>query len=329
MQRQQELAGRKGGMPVIQSWTQGAAHMLDKLFEGIEKGRTNRRIEEGNQVQADVLSQADPVTGLVSPDKLDALASWNPELFAQMLGDWRQNQQFNATLEAQKAKTAADAGPKATDVAAMYDDFSAVPDVKNFQNAQSMWASMQEAAGRDTAQADLNMVIAMAKLFDPTSVVRTEEGEMVRETGSLPSEIFSRWKFLTGAPGARLSKTVRQGMMQEGYSRMSGYYSGVEEASKYFTEKARRWGYRPEDVVRPFTAPQPFDLEKVVGSDSAAPVPGDPEVVDTTDPSIEPYMPRPAGYAGEWPSEAAWRELPPAARQRLIATARTAAGAGG
>jgi hypothetical protein len=85
MERQQELANRKGGAPQIQSWTQGAAHMLDKLFEGLEVGRTNRRLAEGNQVVSDVLSQADPVTGELTPAQIAPLAEWDPDRWAQLM----------------------------------------------------------------------------------------------------------------------------------------------------------------------------------------------------------------------------------------------------
>jgi hypothetical protein len=271
MQRQQELAGRKGGMPVIQSWTQGAAHMMDKLFEGLEQGRTNRRIEEGNAVIADVLASADPVTGLIPLDKADAAAAWDPELYRQLMQDRQQNRQFEMTLEAQKAKTAADAGPKPTDVAAMYDDFNNVPDVKKYQNAQSMWRSMQDAAIDDTTQADQNMVIALAKIYDPDSVVRDKETDQIVATGGAFDELSGYLAYLRNDPNARLSRSVRQGMMKQAFSRLNGYYSGVQEASQYFTQKAKRWNYRPEDVVRPFEAPMAFDPEKVVGRDSEDP----------------------------------------------------------
>jgi hypothetical protein len=204
MQRQQELAGRKGGVPQIQSWTQGAAHMLDQLFEGLERGRTNRRLEEGNQVQADVLSQADPVTGLVSPDKLDALASWNPELFAQLMGDWRQNRQFEATLEAQKAKTAADAAqtgaPKVSDVSAMRAQLMGDESYTAASNIGQIYGSMLKSAPKDDRTSDLDMVSGLAKMIDPVAPLALTTGEPT-SSGRSPRPTISRsiWSCLPSA----------------------------------------------------------------------------------------------------------------------------------
>jgi hypothetical protein len=180
---------------------------------------------------------------------------------------------------------------KETDVASMADDFTNTPDVKNYQNAQSMWLSLQDAATRDTAQADLNMVIGLAKLFDPTSVVRTEEGKAVELTGDLPNSVSGAFKYLIGTPGSRLGKKTRQGMLQEGYGRMNGYYQGVSQASEWFKQKALRRGYNPDDIIRPFPAPQPFDSEKVVGSDTEAPPENNPPPDDTVPDASWPPKP--------------------------------------
>ena len=53
-------------------------------------------------------------------------------------------QQQMENLRAQ-AKEKQEGGLKETDVGAMADDFANVPDVKNYQNAQSMWVTWQEA----------------------------------------------------------------------------------------------------------------------------------------------------------------------------------------
>lgn len=227
--------------------------------------------------------EADPAFG----EKLyaQAVAAQNAEQWVE-LPDGRQ--QNTKTGEIKDAGSARGAGAlKESDVASLADDFTNVPDVKNYQNAQSMWLSMQDAATRDTAQADLNMVIATAKLFDPTSVVRSEEGRAVELTGDLPSSVSGAFAYLTGKPGARLSKKIRQGMLQEGYSRMNGYYRGVQQASDWFRDKAARRGYNPDDIIRPFEPPKAFDLEAVVGSD----------VVGNETPEEQPAPEQPAEVA--------------------------------
>src|SRR6187402_2009831 len=46
MKRQQELAAsREGQIQPIQSWTQGASHVLDKFLSGLERGTVNRQMD--------------------------------------------------------------------------------------------------------------------------------------------------------------------------------------------------------------------------------------------------------------------------------------------
>lgn len=180
-------------------------------------------------------------------------------------GQWQQN---SVTGEYKKVGGGAEAGgAKITDISSAQGRFSNDENVVALKNAAPMWNSMQDAMTRDTPQADLNMVIAMAKMFDPTSVVRTEEGEMVRQTGNLPQNIFSQWSYLTGQPGARLGKDVREGMMQEAYSRMRGYYDAYKGTAKFYTDFASRNGMRPEDIVEPLPEPVPWGGEKKLPPD--------------------------------------------------------------
>jgi len=287
MQRQKELAGQRNPIGDMTSPMQGIAYALKEGLQGFQQGSVAREERQGRDLLAQTMAQVDPVKG-PTPEQAQVIWQLDPDLGTAIYGKqatpvehWTQiptpkgesGQWFQNSVTGEQKKVGGGegaAGPKETEINALADDFNNVPDVKNFQNAQSMWRSMQDAAATDTAQADLNLIIATAKLFDPTSVVRTEEGEMVRDTGGLPSGLYGQFLKLTGKQGARLDRETRKGLMHEGFSRMNSYYKGVQEASDYFTKKAARRGYNPLDIVRPFEAPVAFDPEKVVGSPAVA-----------------------------------------------------------
>jgi len=282
MARQKELAGQRNPLGDMTSPMQGIAYALKEGLHGFQEGRNEREQSEGRDLLAQTMAQVDPIKG-PTPEQAQIIWQLDPDLGTAIYGKQAETQeqwtviptppgesgQWLQNEKGDRKKVGGGegaGGPKESDVNSMADDFVNVPDVKKFQNAQSMWASLQDASTRDTPQADLNMVIGLAKMFDPDSVVRTEEGKAVELTGNLPSNLLGQFKYLIGDPTARLDRNVRIGMLEEGFSRMSGYYKGVQEASNWFTEKAKRRGYDPRDVVRPFAAPTPFDPKKVVGS---------------------------------------------------------------
>ena len=51
-------------------------------------------------------------------------------------------------------------------------EFEGLPEVKNYKQAYPAYAAVKDAAGRNTPQSDINLVYGIAKLYDPTSVVR-------------------------------------------------------------------------------------------------------------------------------------------------------------
>jgi hypothetical protein len=321
MERQQELANRKGGVPQIQSWTQGAAHMVDKLFEGLEVGRTNRRLAEGNQVQADVLSQADPTTGLISPEQLDPLASWNPELFYKLMSDYRQQQNTNAELEIARAKAAGEGGPKMSDVSTMRGQLMGDESYTAASNIGQIYGSMLKSAPKDDRTSDLDMVSGLAKMIDPTGVVRGEDVNMI--VANQPGmELFRSYlETWTTDPTARLGPDIRKDMMRLAFDRASGAVGAYNRRADEFRQIAKAYNIPEHLVVPTFGEITPWEPEEAPPTDPANP--------DTpADPDVPPYMPRPAGYSGTWPTEGGWRHLDPETRQYYIDAATAAAGAG-
>ena len=97
-----------------------------------------------------------------------------------------------------------------------------------------------------------NEIIALAKLFDPTSVVRSEEGKAVELTGNLPSTLRGQFLYLIGEEGSRLDPSVRKGMIEEARSRMAAYNEAWQRDKELYTGIIRRAGLNPQDFLPSF-----------------------------------------------------------------------------
>lgn len=135
-------------------------------------------------------------------------------------------------------------------------EFNALPQVKSFGEVQPVIQSAREALGQDTAAADLNLIYAAAKIFDPTSVVRESETTMVVQSGSPAQRFMGQFNYVAG--GGRLTPEARKQLMTQIESRARGYESGYASARKAYTSIANKQGVAPEDVfVEPFVTSGP------------------------------------------------------------------------
>lgn len=128
------------------------------------------------------------------------------------------------------------------------DDYRAEPAVKSYRTVQPVYASMQEAAAKNTAASDLNLVYGISKIFDPDSVVREGEQVMVVNAGGLPSKVQSWIGMVNG--GQKLSDTLRKEIMAEADSRVGALKSAHAQVSDSYTRQAKDNGLNPDDVVR-------------------------------------------------------------------------------
>jgi hypothetical protein len=125
-------------------------------------------------------------------------------------------------------------------------EFNALQTVKAYGEVQPVLQSAREALGTDTAAADLNLIYAAAKVFDPGSVVRESETKMAIGTGS-PSERFKgQFNYVVG--GGRLTPEVRQNLMAQIESRARGFESGYKSARTAYEGVAKKQGIDPADV---------------------------------------------------------------------------------
>lgn len=285
-----EQANAAGQQPIV-SPLQGWAMLANEAVTGLQERQAKNELGAGR----DALAALQSKIGLNEPsaDQIAEVGRYDPELAQHYYdtamqmralqakqekwsqiptpqgesGQWFQN---SVTGEQKKVGGSTEGGaPKLSDIASLRQDVIGDLSYKNLEQSVPIWQSMQDAASRDTPQADLNMIIGLAKLFDPTSVVRTQEGEAVKQTGDLPTEIYSQWAYLTSKPGARLSPQIRQGMLQEGWSRVKGYADAYEQTSKTYTDIAKRHNVDPADIVPSFGDLHPYE--------PAPPSPTDPK----------------------------------------------------
>ncbi|HSC81964.1 MAG TPA: hypothetical protein VLC08_16535, partial [Chitinolyticbacter sp.] len=261
-------AAKAAQMRQIGSPWQGAAQLMEVFSNNFNAGRAERQEAEGRQKFAQLLSGVDP-TGGATPEQIQQMYTLDPDqgsLYAadamkvvrdrQAAEAARQRedalalQKHNQALEIEreKARLAGEAGPKLTDISAVRQDVISDPSYKNLAQAAPIWSSITDAASRNTPQSDLNIIIGMAKLFDPTSVVREGETETVRQTANLPDNVWAQWQYLTANPNSRLSDDVKFGLLEEGASRMRGYQDAYKQTSDFYTNLGKRHRIDPGDI---------------------------------------------------------------------------------
>jgi hypothetical protein len=215
-------------------------------------------------------------------------------------------QRNTVTGEIKKTGAAEEGGGtwKPSDIGSLRDDYTKAAAV--YDNASPTWTGMQDTFSRvanlkegessDTAgAADYALVIGLAKIMDPTSVVREGEVETVRKTGGATDRLISVLNDLVG--GGSLSPAQRRGLMMEANTRMQSYYDQVKTKRDWVTEIATRHGVDPRDVVAPlgeykvWTKPeeqQPPAPDTPQPDQPDTPAPDTPQPQPTEVPSIKP-----------------------------------------
>jgi hypothetical protein len=333
MLRQKELAGRGGEMPQIQSWTQGLSHALAETMTGIEEGRVRREAERGNAAVAGALGAADPVTGLVPAEAASSIASWDPEMAYKLLSDRREQMNADAVLAAQKEKLAADQSQvgawKPSDIAARADDYTKA--AATYETAAPSWQSMQESFNRvkdltagstapGAGTADYNLVVGLAKLLDPNSVVREGEVKSTADTGGAIDRLNVMLASL-GPGGAGLSPEVRRSLMTEANGRMKAYYDQAAGKRQWISEVATRHGVNPDDVVPPLAPYVPWTPPE---QDDPNKLPDDPEAAAAA--ANAPLPDPPDWYnPAAWPTPEEWAGMTPEQKAKVIKLSTTPA----
>lgn len=166
------------------------------------------------------------------------------------------------------------------------DDFRAEPAIKSFQEALPLINAARDAVQRNTPQADINLVFAVAKIFDPTSVVREGEYITVRNTQALPDQILSTIERVNG--GSRLTAETRQNLLAEADGRYQAYRQNADQARSEYVRIGKNGGIDAERWLPKidFERGQPSVIRGAAGTERrqgkpetpALPKPGDVQV---------------------------------------------------
>lgn len=125
-------------------------------------------------------------------------------------------------------------------------EFQSLPEVKNYKHAIPAFKGIEDAIKRDTPQSDINIVYGIAKLYDPTSVVREGEYATVANSPNIPDRIKGYANYLAG--GGRLTKKVKDEIYAEARSRMQSFEGEYQGARGDFESIASRSGSDPTRI---------------------------------------------------------------------------------
>ncbi|MHC2536994.1 hypothetical protein [Bradyrhizobium diazoefficiens] len=142
----------------------------------------------------------------------------------------------------------------------------------DYASAVPNWNTMVSAAEAPSTNAtDLNIVYAVAKLFDPGSVVREGELKLANSTGTLGQQLSAMYSRLFNDKGT-LSPETRANLIEQGRVRMQEYANAWDTTRRFYTDKvAPSGGLNAAEVVPPVPEMRPFDRSKVVRKPSARP----------------------------------------------------------
>ena len=283
MQRQKEAVAR--GMQNMQqpqgTILGGLGQMANALFSGLEERRAAKDEAAGREEIVQAITGIDPETGIASPEQLATIMRRDPDmglaLYQQAMqarqdaanaeqwtqiptpegetGQWYQNQNG----ETKKVGGGTEAGgPKITDESGLRQDYIGSGSYKRMTESEPVYQSMLDAFDDTSAASDLNLVYGIAKLYDPTSVVR--EGEVVMQQGTqgMPDQVagmIARWN----SGDRTLQPEARKALMEQAFSRMNAYYDAVDADAKWYRETAARYKMNPDNIVKPFKRPRRWD----------------------------------------------------------------------
>ena len=125
-------------------------------------------------------------------------------------------------------------------------EFEGLPEIKSYKKAYAAYSSIKDAAGRNTPQADINLVYGIAKIYDPESVVREGEYATVANSPNIPEKIKGYAQYLAG--GGRLSPATKQQIVDEATGRIGSFQAEAGKARKSYEGIAKKRGMSPESV---------------------------------------------------------------------------------
>jgi hypothetical protein len=157
------------------------------------------------------------------------------------------------------ADTREQGGPKME--ADLRKEFNNLPEIKAYKEIVPVVTSAINSAKRDDRASDLDLVFAVGKTLDPTSVVREGEQIMIMNAQSLPDWIQGAISGVSG--GARLQPEVRRNLMSLLKSRATAWHDSAKSRFDEYSSYATDYQLDPGRSV-PGLSPLPnFSLDEV------------------------------------------------------------------
>lgn len=122
-------------------------------------------------------------------------------------------------------------------------EFEGLPEVKDYKAAVPAYKSVVDAAKRNTPQADINLVYGIAKMYDPTSVVREGEYATIVNSANIPDKIKGYAQYLAG--GGKFTPEVKAALVKEAEGRMNSFDEQYQKARADFETISQSSGAKP------------------------------------------------------------------------------------
>lgn len=238
-------------LSTVQANPQAIPQLAEQAFRAALDAKEQLAKIQTNNVGGQTLTQSfDPVTGQVrqlstiqNTESPDAQLQSRTSITNANTAASAQREIASATRDAAKINRQ---GSNETE---LRKEFANLPEVKNLKEAIPAYQAVVKAAKVNNPQADINLVYGLAKLYDPTSVVREGEYNTIANSQAIPEIIKGYAQRLAG--GGRLTEDTKRQIIEQANSRIEAYKSEVEGARRGYNDIARRGGLTPENVFVP------------------------------------------------------------------------------
>lgn len=140
-------------------------------------------------------------------------------------------------------------------------NFEGQPSMSNLQSIAPTLKSMYRSIGDPSAMADLNFIYGLAKILDPTSVVRESEAGMVIDSQGIAPQLLGRLnKMLSGQQA--MSKSTRIDLYKVAASRAEELRNAATGDREFAAGQMRSIGSNPDDYLRPVPRVPSFGAEQ-------------------------------------------------------------------
>lgn len=116
--------------------------------------------------------------------------------------------------------------------------------------AQDVLSAYQTSLNGDPAVGDQQMIFAIAKLYDPTSVVREGEQERMVKTGGLPGWVWKQYQYLQGNPNGFFDPKLREGFLRAAVNKASQERNSAMMRMGVEARRQRSSGITAGQIVR-------------------------------------------------------------------------------